>query len=77
MCRQPHESSINEGIHSCESRDFFLTKHKFCIQVSTQENLNLSLCIHYARNFDEYTQVLAGDTTNKMAFLGGEEGATL
>jgi hypothetical protein len=29
------------------------------------------------RNFDEYTQVLAGDTTNKMAFLGGEEGASL
>jgi hypothetical protein len=27
------------------------------------------LCIHDARNFDEYTQVLAGDTTNKMAFL--------
>jgi hypothetical protein len=35
-----------------------------------QENLNSSLCIHDARNFDEYTQVLAGDTTNKMAFLG-------
>jgi hypothetical protein len=35
------------------------------------------LCIHDARNFDEYTQVLAGDTTNKMAFLGGEEGAAL
>jgi hypothetical protein len=33
------------------------------------------LCIHDARNFDEYTQVLAGDTTNKMVFLGGEEGA--
>jgi hypothetical protein len=32
------------------------------------------LCIHDARHFDEYTQVLAGDTTNKMAFLGGEEG---
>jgi hypothetical protein len=32
------------------------------------------LCIHDARNFDEYTQVLAGDTTYKMAFLGGEEG---
>jgi hypothetical protein len=31
------------------------------------------LCIHDARNFDEYTQVLAGDTTNKMAFWGGEE----
>jgi hypothetical protein len=31
--------------------------------------------MHDARNFDEYTQVLAGDTTNKMAFLGGEEGA--
>jgi hypothetical protein len=30
-----------------------------------------------ARNFDEYTQVLAGDTTNKMSFLGGEEGAAL
>jgi hypothetical protein len=42
-----------------------------------QENLNSSLCIHVARNFDEYTQVLAGDTTNKMAFLGGEEGAAL
>ena len=55
---------------------------KFCIQVSIQENfdqenLNSSLCIHDARNFDEYTQVLAGDTTNKMAFLGGEEGAAL
>jgi hypothetical protein len=24
-----------------------------------------------------HTQVLAGDTTNKMAFLGGEEGAAL
>jgi hypothetical protein len=24
--------------------------------------------IHDARNFDEYTQVLAGDTTNKIAF---------
>jgi hypothetical protein len=35
------------------------------------------LCIHDARNFDEYTQVLAGDTTNKMAFLGAEEGAAL
>ena len=33
--------------------------------------------IHDARNFDEYTQVLAGDTTNKMTFLGGEEGAAL
>jgi hypothetical protein len=42
-----------------------------------QENLNSSLCIHDARNFDEYTQVLAGDTTNKMAFMGGEEGASL
>jgi hypothetical protein len=42
-----------------------------------QENLNSSLCIHDARNFDEYTQVLAGDTTKKMAFLGGEEGAAL
>jgi hypothetical protein len=30
-----------------------------------------------SRNFDEYTQVLAEDTTNKMAFLGGEEGAAL
>ena len=60
------------------------TRYKFCIQVSIQENLdqenlNSSLCIHDARkkHFDEYTQVLAGDTTNKMAFLGGEEGATL
>jgi hypothetical protein len=35
------------------------------------------LCIRDARNFDEYTQDLAGDTTNKMAFLGGEEGAAL
>jgi hypothetical protein len=35
------------------------------------------LCIHDARNFDEDTQVLAGDTTNKMKFLGGEEGAAL
>jgi hypothetical protein len=35
------------------------------------------LCIHDARNFDEYTQVLAGDITNKMGFLGGEEGASL
>jgi hypothetical protein len=35
------------------------------------------LCIHDARNFDEYTQVLAGDKTNKMSFLGGEEGAAL
>jgi hypothetical protein len=42
-----------------------------------QENLNSSLCIHDARNFDEYTQVLAGDTTNTMAFLGGEESASL
>jgi hypothetical protein len=33
--------------------------------------------LHNARNFDEYTQVLAGDTTNKMAFFGGEEGAAL
>ena len=54
----------------------------FASQVSIQENLdqenlNSSLCIHDARNFDEYTQVLAGDTTNKMAFLGGEEGASL
>ena len=58
------------------------TRYKFCIQVSIQENLdqenlNSSLCIHDARHFDEYTQVLAGDTTNIMAFLGGEEGATL
>jgi hypothetical protein len=58
------------------------TRYKFCIQVSIQENLdqenlNSSLCIHDARNFDEYTQVLAGNTTNKMAFLGGEEGAAL
>ena len=48
-------------------------RYKFCIQVSIQENLdqenlNSSLCIHDARNFDEYTQVLAGDTTNKMVF---------
>ena len=54
------------------------TRYKFCIQVSIQENLdqenlNSSLCIHDARNVDEYTQVLAGDTTNKMSFLGGEE----
>jgi hypothetical protein len=35
------------------------------------------LCIHNARNFDEYTQVLTRDTTNKMAFLGGDEGAVL
>jgi hypothetical protein len=42
-----------------------------------QWNLNSSFCIHDARNFDEYTQVLAGDTTNKMSFLGGEEGAAL
>jgi hypothetical protein len=40
-------------------------------------SLHSSLCIHDARNFDEYTQVLAGGTTNKMAFLGGEEGAAL
>ena len=58
------------------------TRYKFCIQVSIQENLdqenlNSSLCIHDARNFYEYTQVLAGDTTNKMTFLGGEEGASL
>ena len=53
------------------------TRYKFCIQVSIQENLNSSLCIYDARNFDEYTQVLAGDTTNKMEFLGGEEGAAL
>ena len=58
------------------------TRYKFYIQVSNQENLdqenlNSSLCIHDARNFDEYTQVLAEDTTNKMAFLGGEEGAAL
>jgi hypothetical protein len=33
--------------------------------------------MHDERNFDEYTQVLAGDTTNKMAFLGGEEAAAL
>jgi hypothetical protein len=33
--------------------------------------------MHDARNVDEYTQVLAGDTTNKMMFLGGEEGASL
>jgi hypothetical protein len=26
------------------------------------------LCIHDARNFDEYTQVFAGDTTNKWHF---------
>jgi len=39
--------------------------------------LNSSLCIHDARNCDEYAQVLAGDTTNKMAFLVGEEGAAL
>jgi hypothetical protein len=53
------------------------TRYKFCIQVSIQENLNSSLCLHDARNVDEYIQVLAGDTTNKMAFLGGEEGAAL
>ena len=57
--------------------DFHFTRYKFCIQVSIQENLNSSLCIHDARNFDEYTQVLARDTTNKMAFLGGDEGAVL
>jgi hypothetical protein len=33
--------------------------------------------MHDAINFDEYTQVLAGDTTNKMTFLGGEKGASL
>jgi hypothetical protein len=40
-------------------------------------NAPWSTGIHDARNFDEYTQVLAGDTTNKMAYLGGEEGASL
>jgi hypothetical protein len=30
--------------------------------------------MHDARIFYEYTQVLAGDTTNKMSFFGGEEG---
>ena len=39
--------------------------------------MNSSLCIHDARNFDEYTQVLVGDATNKMAILGGEEGAAI
>ena len=68
--------------HSVPSQPVFLlkaryTRYKFCIQVSIQENLNSSLCIHDARNFDEYTQFLAGDTANKMAFLGGEEGAAL
>ena len=58
----------------CKAR---YTRYKFCIQVSIQDNLNSSLCIHDARNFDDYTQVLAGDTTNKMAFLRGEEGAAL
>jgi hypothetical protein len=58
------------------------TRYKFYIQVSIQENLdqanlNSSLYIHNARNFDEYTQVLTGDTTNKMTFLGGDEGAVL
>jgi hypothetical protein len=42
-----------------------------------QETL-IQVCVYTdARNFDEYTQVLAGDTTNKMAFLGGKEGAAL
>jgi hypothetical protein len=65
----------------CKPKAWY-TRYKFCIQVSIQENLdqenlNSSLCIHDARNFDEYTQVLARDTTNKMSFLGGEEGAAL
>jgi hypothetical protein len=35
------------------------TRYKFGIQVAIQEDLNSSLCMHDARNFDEYTQVLA------------------
>jgi hypothetical protein len=43
-----------------------------------QNNDKSASLIHvYFLIFDEYTQVLAGDTTNKMAFLGGEEGASL
>ena len=50
------------------------TRYKFCIQVSIQENLNSSLCIHDARNFDEYTQVLAGDTTKQNGIFGRRGG---
>ena len=45
------------------------TRYKFCIQVSIQENLD-------QENLNS-SLLLAGDTTNKMAFLGGEEGAAL
>jgi hypothetical protein len=55
-------------------RKLVMCKHLF---ETFEYDLNSSLCIHDARNLDEYTQVLAGDTTNKMAFLGGEEGAAL
>ena len=77
-----HYKGVALSSRLTEARQEFKARYKFCIQVSIQENLdqenlNSSLCIHDARNFDEYTQVLAGDTTNKMAFLGGEEGASL
>jgi hypothetical protein len=76
---------VNRATHkimTCNVLFLFYLHNKFCIQVSIQENLdqenlNSSLCIHDARIFYEYTQVLTGDTTNKMTFLGGEEGEPL
>ena len=64
--------NIKSGIHDTS----FASKSPFK-KTWIKKNLNSSLCIHDARNFDEYTQVLAGDTTNTMAFLGGEVGAAL
>jgi hypothetical protein len=78
-CRKKTVTRTNEMIE--DLIDFIeihpIVAFEAIYEVSIQENLNSSLCIHDARNFDEYTQVLAGDTTNKMAFLGGEEGAAL
>jgi hypothetical protein len=75
-CRKKTVTWINEMI---EDLIDFIEIHPIVAfeTIYEPENLNSSLCIHDARNFDEYTQVLAGDTTNKMAFLGGEEGAAL
>jgi microsomal dipeptidase-like Zn-dependent dipeptidase len=64
-------------IRKSKDRQHICQRKKDIQENLDQENLNSSLCIHDARNFDEYTQVLAGDTTNKMTFLGGEEGAAL
>jgi len=75
-------SSCQQSVHYGNTvwylvKSFYLqvryTRYKFSIQVSIQGNLNSSLCIHDARHFDEYTQVLAGDTIKQNGIFGNKQ----